>query len=63
LEVGGGFHCCEGRFRFTVGYMYSTWTNIVKTNDWIQAVHTNNVNDMGDSMTFDGFIARFEGRL
>jgi hypothetical protein len=63
LEVGGGFHCCDGRLRATVGYLFSAWTNMVKTEDWINAVQTNDFRDMNDTMTFDGVVARIEGRF
>ena len=42
----------------TLGYMFSAWTNVVKTEDWIDGVQTNDFRDMGDTMTFDGLVAR-----
>lgn len=63
LELGGGFYLPGGKLEATVGYVFSAWTNVVKTEDWIHAVQTNDFRDMGDSMTFDGIVARVEGRF
>lgn len=63
LELGGGLVCCDGRIRATAGYLFSAWTNTVKTEDWINAVQTNDFRDMNDTMTFDGLVVRIEGRF
>jgi hypothetical protein len=63
LEIGGGFTCCDGRILGTAGYVFSAWTNVVKTEDLIHAVQTNDFRDMNDSMTFDGLVVRIEGRF
>lgn len=63
LEVGGGFCSPSGNLRATAGYAYSAWTNVVKTEDWINGVQNNLFRDMGDSITFDGFVFRVEGRF
>lgn len=63
LEVGGGIATPGGRFRATVGYVYSSWNNVVKTEDWLRAVQTNNPKDLGDTMTFDGLVGRIEARF
>lgn len=63
LEIGGGFYLPEGRLQATVGYVFSAWTNVVKTEDWIRAVQMNDFRDMGDTITFDGLVARVEGRF
>jgi len=63
FELGGGFYLPEGRLQATVGYVFSAWTNVVKTEDWIRAVQTNDYRDMGDTITFDGLVARVEGRF
>jgi len=63
LELGGGFDCCNGCFRATAGYVFSAWTNAVKTDDWIHAVQTNDFRGMNDTMTFDGLVVRVEGRF
>jgi len=63
LEVGTGYYTPCGTLRATVGYAYSVWTNIVKTEDWIHGVQSNDFRDMGDSITFDGVVLRLEGRF
>jgi len=63
LELGGGVYLPGGTMQFTVGYVFSAWTNVVKTEDWIHAVQTNDFRDMGDTITFDGLVARVEGRF
>ncbi len=63
LELGGGFYLPGGNMQCTLGYMFSAWTNVVKTEDWVNAVQTNDFRDMGDTMTFDGIVARVEGRF
>lgn len=63
LEIGGGFYMPQGRMQATIGYVFSAWTNVVKTEDWIHAVQTNDFRDMGDTITFDGLVARVEGRF
>ncbi len=63
LELGGGFYLPGGHLQATVGYVFSAWTNVVKTEDWIHAVQANDFRDMGDTITFDGVVARVEGRF
>jgi len=63
LELGGGIYLPGGTMQLTVGYVFSAWTNVVKTEDWIHAVQTNDFRDMDDTITFDGLVARVEGRF
>jgi hypothetical protein len=63
LEIGGGIMSHGGLFRATIGYVYSSWGNTVKTEDWVRAVQTNNPKDMSDTMTFDGLVGRIEARF
>jgi hypothetical protein len=63
LELGGGLTTPGGRLRGTLGYVFSSWGNMVKTEDWVRAVQTNDFRDMGDTITFDGVVARIEGRF
>jgi hypothetical protein len=64
LEVGVGWRNCCDSLRFSVGYSYSIWTNVVKNNEWINAVQQNNFVDPSDNfnglLTFDGLTARAE---
>jgi len=50
-------------YRVNAGYMFSAWTNVVQTDEWINAVHANDFVDMSSTMTFDGLVARFEARF
>jgi hypothetical protein len=63
LEVGTGFCLPHGHTRATIGYSYSVWTNVVKNEDWIRNVQTNEFSDMSGAMTFDGMVVRVEGRF
>lgn len=63
LEVGAGFRGPKGRLHCRVGYVYSVWTNIVKTDDFINAVQMNNFDNLGDSLTLDGLVGRVEVRF
>jgi hypothetical protein len=63
LEVGGGFYGPGGKLRATLGYAFGAWTNVVQTKDWIRAVQTNDYTGMSSTMTFDGLVARVEGRF
>jgi hypothetical protein len=64
IEAGLGWQNCCGNLRLSAGYMYSMWFNVVRTNEWIDAVQANNFTDRSDNfkgmMTFDGFTARVE---
>lgn len=63
FELGAGWVSSCGKYRITAGYMYSAWFNTVTTEEWIRSVQTNNFDDMGDTLTFDGFVARAEARF
>jgi hypothetical protein len=63
LEVGGGWTSACGTWRLSAGYVFSAWYNTVKTDEWIHAVQQNNFLNLGDTMTFDGLVARIEGRF
>ena len=63
LEVGFGWQSKCETWRLTAGYVYSGWYNVVKTDDWIDRVTSGQFVDLGDTMTFDGIVARVEGRF
>jgi hypothetical protein len=66
LELGIGWTGPRDRLRFLAGYQFSAWGNMVKTDQFIQAVQTNNFVDLGKTdsvMTFDGMFIRAELRL
>jgi len=64
VEAGLGWQNCCGNLRLSAGYSFSTWYNIVRTNEWINAVQKNNFADESDNlfgfMSFDGINARVE---
>ncbi|MDA1051636.1 MAG: Lpg1974 family pore-forming outer membrane protein [Planctomycetota bacterium] len=62
LELGVSRISRCGNYRWNAGYMFSAWTNTLQTDEWIDAVHTNNFIGMDSTMTFDGLVARFEAR-
>ncbi len=63
LELGFGWQSRCGTWRITCGYMFNSWFNVVKTDDWIDRVKQSDFVDLGDTLTFDGLIARVEGRF
>jgi hypothetical protein len=63
LEVGVGWQSSCGTWRLSAGYLFSAWINAVKTDEYIQAVRNNSYTGLGDTMTFDGFVARVEARF
>ena len=64
LELGVGWENQCGTLRWTAGYLFSSWNNVVKTDDVIQAVRTNNFLDLGDDiLSFDGLTTRLEYRF
>ena len=62
LELGFGHVSKSGCCSWNVGYSFSAWTNVVQTDEFINAVQTNNFLDLGDILTFDGLVCRLEGR-
>ena len=59
-EVGLGWTCPSGHWRFSSGYMFSHWMNIVTTPELIDAVQADNYTDVDGTLSFDGFITRVE---
>ena len=60
LELGFGWTSARGGLRLTTGYMFSGWFNTISTDEFIQAVQTNNSVSVGDTLTFDGLVGRAE---
>jgi hypothetical protein len=58
LELGLGWVGPRRRLKFSGGYLVSTWFNVVKTDDWIDAVQESDYNDLSGVITFDGLVAR-----
>ena len=63
LELGVGWTSPDSKLRFSAGYLMSAWYNTVKVNEYIRAVQSNNVLNLGDVLTFDGLVARAEIRF
>lgn len=63
LETGIGWENFTGNLRFSMGYMFSSWLNVVKVDDYIHAVQQNNYtgSNLGSSsLTFDGVTGKIE---
>jgi Legionella pneumophila major outer membrane protein precursor len=60
FEVGAGWLVLNRHLRLSGGYRVSTWLNVVKTDEWINAVQANDFTNMDGTMTFDGLVARAE---
>jgi len=60
VELGTGVSLWNDKLRLTVGYMFSGWYNIVRTDQFIGGVQTNNFTGMHDTLTIDGFVGRAE---
>ena len=58
LELGLGWVGPRRRLKFSGGYLVSSWFNVVKTEDFINAVQSHNFDDMSGNLTFDGLVAR-----
>jgi len=63
LEMGAGISSKCRNYRLTAGYVYSAWTNLVQTDQWIRGVHANDFIGMDDTTTLDGWVARLEARF
>jgi hypothetical protein len=61
-EFGVALSSIDCHWRASVGYMLSYWDNVVTTGDFIDAVQADNYTNVGDSITFDGFVSRVEYR-
>ena len=63
LELGAGWTLWDGRLRFSGGYVFSAWYNVLKTDDFIQAIRAQNPSDLSSQLTFDGLVMRAECRF
>ena len=60
LELGFGWVAPRRRLRLSTGYMVSTWFNVVKTEEFINAAQTHDFDDLSSILTFDGLVGRAE---
>jgi hypothetical protein len=61
-EVGMSLSSMNEHWRATLGYMFSHWTNVVTTSEFIDAVQFDNYVAVGDTVGFDGLVSRVECR-
>ncbi|MEX0641280.1 MAG: Lpg1974 family pore-forming outer membrane protein [Pirellulales bacterium] len=64
FEAGIGWSSYDDRLRLTLSYVMSGWHNVVKVEDYIDRVRTNNFIDLGkdEILSFDGVASRVEWR-
>jgi hypothetical protein len=64
LETGVGWQNYTGNFRVSAGYMFTSWYNTVRLNDFINSVQTNNftqpASNVNGMVTFDGLVTKVE---
>ena len=63
IELGLGWTSATERWRLSAGYLFSAWYNVVGAPEFIQAVHAARFDDVSDSLTFNGLVARAELRF
>ena len=61
-ELGLGWMSASQHWRFSTGYMFSHWMNTVTVPEFVDAVQADNYTDVGDTLSFDGFVTRVEAR-
>jgi Legionella pneumophila major outer membrane protein precursor len=61
-EIGASLTSCDNHWKASVGYMFSQWTNVVTTPEFIQAVQFDDYVNVGDRLGFDGPVGRIECR-
>lgn len=65
LELGLGWDSSTETFRFAAGYYVGTWFNTVTTGGFIDSVQDGtlySIGGVGDTLVFDGMVARIEIR-
>jgi hypothetical protein len=63
LELGVGWTSPGNGWLVRLGYAVSAWYNTVTTQEFVRAVQANNLVDLGNTLTFDGLVARVEYRF
>ena len=61
-ELGVGWRSPGGRWRLSAGYQINAWTNMLTTSDYLRGVRAGDVDDLGETLTFDGLVAQVEWR-
>lgn len=62
LEMGVGWQTPGGRVRVRGGYYISSWFNAMTMPEVIAGVHDRQLNDVSESLTFNGLTTRLELR-
>jgi hypothetical protein len=60
LEIGLGWQSASGHWHLSASYYVGTYHNSLSAADFISGVQANWLHDLGDSITFDGLMARLE---
>ena len=63
LETGIGWANCNDTVRVSIGYMFNGWFNVVRANQFINAVQNDNFTALDKSLSFDGFVGHAELRF
>jgi hypothetical protein len=63
LELGLGWASPGGCVNLSCGYLVSGWLNTVTMADWVAGVRDNNLNNLNDTLMFDGLVGRAEIRF
>jgi len=58
LELGLGWVGPRRRLKLSGGYLVSSWFNVVKTEDFINAAQNHDFDSLSGNLTFDGLVAR-----
>ncbi len=62
-ELGVGWHNQTGRWWFSGGYLFNTWSDVVNSAGVIRTAQATAFAPIRERMTFDGFTARGEFRF
>jgi hypothetical protein len=58
LEFGTGWESANGGFRVTAGYLFNAWGNVLTTPAFIDGVQAEELDDIDETLTFDGLAIR-----
>lgn len=61
-ELGLNWTSRRGHWRASTGYYAGFWFNTITTGQFVQAVQTANFVDLGETISFNGFVTRLEFR-
>jgi len=59
-ELGTGWRSRCGRAQVTAGYQFAGWFNTLTTGSYISGVQNRQFNNLNETITFDGFVTRFQ---